>query len=362
MTKIDIIASSSAPCGLSPNVVLSGEIVAKEGYCLAVRALESNEKYNVLEGAEGILHTIVPGTTFVGALGGREALKGYRGHVPAAIAVGDVLSVLNMGGILGLCTADHPSLGEPVRVEVLGAVMVASTDDFGGNLTHACIQQSALPPLLHLPKSAPLITVCGTAMDTGKTRASAAIVTGLSKAGFKVAAAKLTGAALLRDIRDVELHGAITVASFADCGFVSSTGKKIVPHAKAVLAKLNEVNPDVIVVELGDGLIGPYGVDEFLLDRELTDLTCATVVAATDLAGAWAATRLFAERYRRGITAMTGPVTDNAVGADYIEGSLGIKAHNALKDAAGLTSVAKAALINKVARKQTPAATRQLVA
>ncbi|WP_243663938.1 hypothetical protein [Rhodothermus marinus] len=92
----------------------------------------------------------------------------------------------------------------------------------------------------------------------------------------------------------------------------------------------------MIVVELGDGFIGYYGVDELLLDKELQRFTRAHVVAATDLAGAWAADQLFRTRYHAQITVITGPVTDNAVGKRYIQHAMGIPALNARQDAEAL--------------------------
>lgn len=334
MLNVNLIASSAAGCKLSTDVALSDHIVAKEGFCVAVQALGTNPLYNKVEAADGAFHAIEEGVRFVGVLGSREALKGFRGHTPTAVAPGDTLHLLNMGGILGLCTAEHPELGHPIKVKVLGAVADPGTEN-GQPLS---IQSEALNPLLNLPQSAPIIAVCGTAMDTGKTVASAELVKGLTSAGFKVAAAKLTGAALLRDVRRMKDHGATAVGTFAECGLVSSTGRPIVPYAKAVLGRLNEAEPDLIVVELGDGFIGPYGVDQFLLDRELARHTAATVVTATDLAGAWAAVKLYSERYRRPITAFAGPVTDNAVGTDYIRKSLGVPAYNAKTDGDKLTA------------------------
>lgn len=351
---VDHIASSAAPCGLGHEILLADEIVSREGFCLAVRVLGRNKSYCNLEAADGSFHELEQGDTLVGTLGNREALRGFRGHTPASVAVGDVIHLLNMGGILGLCTAEHPTLGAPIPVEVLGAAIDPADPD----LAPANIQRNALTPLISLQTSAPLVTICGTAMDTGKTLASTAIVAGLTEAGFRVAAAKLTGAALLRDVRKMKDDGAVDVATFSECGFVSSIGKNVVPYAKAVLAKLNAGQPDVIVVELGDGVIGPYGVDGFLLDRELTGLTAATIVAASDLAGAWATSKLFSERYRRPITAMVGPVTDNAVGTDYILASYGIRAHNALTDPAGLTG----AVLGALADRLQPAGKKQLVA
>jgi len=331
-THIDIIGSSTSPCVIGHEVELTDDIVAEEGYCLAVRALEDKEVYNQLEDIHGRFNTIVTGTTFVGALGVREALKGYRGHIPESIKKGDKLCILNMGGILGECTSAHPSLGLPLHVEVLGGVR----SRVNGTSKAARVQDHALPPVASLRTSAPIIAISGTAMDTGKTRASAAVIRGLTEHGYRVAAAKLTGAALLRDLRAMENNGAIAVSSFSRAGVVTSAGKEIVPRAKAVISYLNDFNPDVIVVELGDGFIGHYGVDDFLLDSELGHFVCADVVAATDLAGAWAADHLFTNRYKRPIAVMVGPVTDNGVGSDYITSTLGVPAHNAIQDPHGL--------------------------
>ena len=41
----------------------------------------------------------------------------------AAIAAGDTIEVLNLGGVLGRCTAGNPDLGPPFTAEVLGAVL-----------------------------------------------------------------------------------------------------------------------------------------------------------------------------------------------------------------------------------------------
>jgi hypothetical protein len=44
------------------------------------------------------------------------------------------------------------------------------------------------------------------------------------------------------------------------------------------------------------------------------------------------------------VTVITGPATDNEVGREYIERVLHLPAHNALRDAAGLTGVVLNAL------------------
>ena len=336
----DYIASSAAGCGLAPSTKLSSYVVAEEGYCVAVRALEDKARYNQLEDADGAFHTIRAGDVLVGALGERRALKGYSGCVPRRIQAGDTLHVLNMGGIIGRCTSDHPDLGPALPVEVLGAVQVEES----GQWRHACIQDYAIAPAQTLTEAAPLVMVSGSSMDTGKTYAACQIIQALTERGLRVAAAKLTGAALLRDVRAMREHGATATATFTDAGIVASTGADMRAPAKGLIAHLSAGAPDALVLELGDGFVGYYGVDGLLRDRELQRFTAAHVVAATDLAGAWAAERFFREDFRAPITALTGPVTDNAVGREYIQHALGVPAVNAQQDAAALTDLVAATL------------------
>lgn len=326
----DHVASSTAPCRLPAGVRVSPYIVAEEGYVLAVRAMESKEVYNQIEGTDGQFRPVLEGDVIVGALGERQALKGFSGRVPRVIHPGDVLHVLNLGGILGLATCGHPELGEPLRVEVLGAVV---TEDAG---RHARIQDHAIEPQEFLSESAPLIVVSGTAMNTGKTCAAAAAVDSLTHKGLRVAAAKLTGASLARDVRLMQEKGAVATASFTDAGVVATTGRDMVPIAKGIIHHLNQASPDVIVLELGDGIIGPYGVDAILQDMELQRHTVAHVVAAADLAGAWAADQLFRTRYRSELAVVVGPATDTETGRRYLQNGLGIPGINACSDAGKL--------------------------
>jgi hypothetical protein len=337
---VDHVASSTAPCRLDHEVRVSPYVVAEEGYCLAVRALDDKDVYNQLEGADGVFRTIEKGQTLVGALGERQALKGYSGRIPRHIAPGDVLHVQNMGGILGRVATEHPDLGPALRVEVLGAVLT------GEPPRHARIQDTAVDPVEVLTESAPLVMVSGTAMNTGKTFAAAALVGQLTGRGLRVAAAKLTGAALQRDVRAMVAQGAVASASFLQAGAVATTGRDMVPIAKGIIAHLNRIAttedgtpPDALVLELGDGVIGPYGVDQILEDMELQRLTATHVLAAADLAGAWACDQLFRSRYRAEIGVVVGPATDTDVGKRYIRTSLGIPAVNARSEAEALAAL-----------------------
>ena len=330
---VDKIASSTAHCDIKSPVTLSSYVVAQHGYVVAVRALAEKDQYDEVECSDGAFRHIRKGDVLVGTLGGRQALKGYSGRVPRHIGPGDTLHVLNLGGLIGECTAAHPNLGPALPVEVLGAVMV----ERDGQWTHARIQEDALEMVHRLNSSVPLVAVSGTAMDTGKTEAACRVVEGLSEKGLRVGAAKLTGASLMRDVRRMREHGASAVATFTDAGIACTVEDAITPIAKGVIHHLNATETlDVIVAEMGDGFVGYYGVDDLMTDMELQSFIEAHVVAATDLAGAWAAEQTFHERYHTGITALTGPVTDNDVGRRYITQRLGITALNALQQSTAL--------------------------
>ena len=350
------VASSTAPCGLAPDLTLSPYVVAEEGYCVAVRALESKEVYNQIEGTDGVFRTITAGEVLVGALGERQALKGYSGRIPRMIRPGDTLHVLNMGGILGRCTSDHPDLGPALRVEVLGAVLSEEG-------RHARIQDHAIDSREHLAASVPLVMVSGTAMNTGKTLAAAELVAGLTKRGLRVAAAKLTGASLMRDVRAMADRGAVCTATFTDAGVVASTGRDMVPIAKGIVEHLSRCAPDCCVLELGDGIIGPYGVDGILQDMELQRFTAAHILAAADLAGAWAADQLFRKRYRTEISTVVGPATDTEVGRRYLENTLGMPGINARSEPERLVTLV-AGLVERFAAhgSRWPAVGTRLVA
>ncbi|MDG5767046.1 hypothetical protein QA596_06175 [Balneolales bacterium ANBcel1] len=328
----DIIASSSASVKLGHRVNIAPNIVAEEGYLVAVRTLDVKDKYNTIETSEGVIIPYGKDQIVVGALGERQALRGYSGIIPRSVKKGDILHILNMGGIIGSCQSPHPDHGPAMRVEVLGAVMIPDDEDGGDLQKHACIQDYAIDWEYNLTESAPLIAVTGTCMHVGKTMAATMIVRQLSARGYKVAAAKLTGASLMRDTREMKENGAIASAHFGMAGLVSTTGKNILPMAKGLIKHLNSVNPDVIVLEFGDGIIGAYGVDSLLMDKEIMQFTRTHVVAAQDFMGCWSADHFFRKRYTSSISIITGPVTDNLVGIQFIQNTLGIRAVNAVAD------------------------------
>jgi len=347
--KLDRIASSTRNARLTPEVFVGAEVIAEEGYILAVRIKDDKSSYNTVEDPSGRMIPLRAGDVLAGTLGSRRALKGYAGVVPETIAPGDTINVLNMGGVLGRCTSSHPDHGAPFSAEVLGAVLVfPALGDRVGRPAH--IRNGAILPAEVLTSRVPVIYIAGTCMNAGKTAAAIELTRGLTRAGRRVAAAKLTGVALMRDTLAMMDAGAVAAATFNDAGAASTHAGMTVPVARGVFNHLAAAGPDVIVAELGDGILGDYGVQDILRDPGLMGLACAIVMAAPDPVGCWGSVTLMKEVFGLRVDVITGPATDNEVGRDYVRGALGLPAFNAFKDPRGLLDAVGRSLDACVAR------------
>jgi hypothetical protein len=346
--EADKIGSVVSGLGLQRTLaVMEQRREARAGDAVAVRTLTDSATYNQLELPSGRLAKINPGDVLVGALGSRRALKGFVGDVPETVGAGDRLHLLNMGGVLGRCTGHHSSLSDAIEVEVIGFVC-------GEGQTVRNIADVALPTRASLPKNcAPLVVVAGACMNSGKTFAATEIVRQATRAGLRVAAGKLSGVACLRDTLNMADHGAVATASFLDCGLPSTVGiGDLAPIAKAVVGRLDECAPDLIVIELGDGILGGYSVESIFTDRELRESIAAVVFCASDYVGVWGGIELFRRRGIR-VDAVAGSVTDSRMGEEYIEREFGVPAGNAKRDGARLFSLIREKLSGADASAET---------
>ena len=326
---LDKIGSATKNAVVERDVYLTDEIIAKEGYVVAVRVLYDKAVYNLLENIHGRMMRVKPGDVVAGVLGQRRALRGYSGDVPAELHVGDRLNILNMGGVIGRCTSFAPDVGEPFETELVGAVL--HFPNLGERTSEpAHIGLNAIPDLGFTEVPAPVIAVVGTCMNAGKTAAACEIIHGLVRNGFRVAAAKVTGVALERDMLNMRDHGAYEALSFNDAGLASTGPGTSLAAAKRIVSRLGRSQPQVIVLEFGDGLLGEYGIHSILADQDFRSWIRAVVLCANDPVGASGAVSLLKERYELSTSVVTGPVTDNEVGVGYARTALGVPAANAL--------------------------------
>ena len=345
---LDKIGSVTLNCQLAREVRVRDEIDATEGSVVAVRVLTSKSTYNQLELPSGRMSKVKPGDVVATALGHRKGLFGYSGHLPEAVSPGDRLHILNIGGVLGVCDSINPDLGEPFACEVLGQVL--HFPYLGERIgVPAHITQGALTTDDPLDlNDVPVVVVVGSSMSAGKTGAACAMVQAFVHGGLRVAAGKATGVSLRRDILAVGDAGASPTLIFTDFGVVTTTADSAPRVARAMLSRLASDRPDLIVLELGDGLLGLYGVAGILDDPALRGAFRAVVLAASDPVAAWGGVELLRHRHSLETTVVTGPATDNTAGTKLVEAQTGILARNArstpnllakvVVDAVGLTA------------------------
>jgi hypothetical protein len=175
--------------------------------------------------------------------------------------------------------------------------------------------------------------------------------------GLVVDAFKATGVALRRDILAMEDAGARHTGIFTDLGIVATTNANAPAITRNLLAMLVQKRPDVIVFELGDGLLGAYGVEAILHDPDIRKVLSAVVLCANDPVAAWGGVKLLRDRFAIEPCVVTGPATDNDAGVRIIREQMNVAAFNAITngaaladhiiDAVGLTAAAPAQAIGE---------------
>src|ERR1700692_2532087 len=120
---VDKIASVTQACALSHELRITADIACEEGVVVVVEVLTNKSTYNTLELTSGRMAKVSRGDIVVGALGHRKALFGYSGHIPDTLKPGDVIQMLNIGGVLGICDSATPDKGKPFDCKVLGTVL-----------------------------------------------------------------------------------------------------------------------------------------------------------------------------------------------------------------------------------------------
>ncbi len=331
MTKIFIDKISSVTKNLDlkhnehiiddPNTNLSCEM----GTVLAAEILDDKTIYNEMELPSGRMSKLKKGDIVAVALGQRRALKGFVGDLPKSLKAGDIIHLLNFGGVAGECTsANTKEVGDPMRIRILGGITRK-----GKQLN---IKQKMLfKPTSTMKSDIPLIIVTGTSMDSGKTTVATEIIKTLTHMGMKLAGTKLTGVGALRDLYKMQDYGVYNAVSFVDAGITSTANiddAAMVEMTKGAIEYLSKDKPDAIIVEFGDGLMGHYGVDAILKTPEIQKNVRLHIGCAGDPIGAIGLARGCAA-IGVPIDVISGPVTDNEVGQGIIKNELDVIVYNA---------------------------------
>jgi hypothetical protein len=225
-----------------------------------------------VELSTGRMIDIMRGDRVVGALGRRAATLECVGDYES---IGDdlVMDLMTPGGLLGKITSQSSYLGALPSLRYLGHVTVqgekASLSNFVGRLP------------AH-PLKIPVVLIVGTSMSAGKTATARLIIRLLKEAGWKVAAAKLTGAARYRDILSMHDAGADHIMDFVDVGLPSSIcpQEEYSAALEQMIARVGTLNVDILVAEAGASPLEPYNGATAI--RLLGDQVRLTALAASD--------------------------------------------------------------------------------
>ena len=333
---VDKLASVTQACGLSHEVRICADIPAEEGVVVIVEVLTNKTTYNTLELTSGRMAKVGKGDVVAGALGHRRALFGYSGHVPERLEPGDVIQLLNIGGVLGVCDSINPEKGRPFDCRVLGVAL--NFPYLGERIgVPARVGRKPLDAAATLDvRAVPVVAFAGTCMEAGKTAAACAVIGRMRHRGLTVDAFKATGVSLRRDILAMEDAGARRCAIFTDLGVVTTTRANGPALTRTMLSELAAGKPDALVFELGDGILGTYGVDAILECPDIRAVLSAVILSANDPVAAWGGVKLLRERFLVEPCVVTGPATDNQVGIEIIAGQMGVPAINALSHGAAL--------------------------
>ncbi|MDQ3303296.1 MAG: DUF1611 domain-containing protein [Actinomycetota bacterium] len=279
-----------------------------------------------LETQDGRTMNIFPGDRVLVAFGHRYAPDQYEGYVPnEPVEECDLLSV---GGVVGEVASRHDSMAAPTRLRVMGAVC----DGDGRPLN---TRSFGLPSVLRSAtdgvrkSSAEVILVIGSSMNSGKTTTVGTIARALSRAGFEVAAGKMTGTAAGKDGRFFESCGARPVVDFTAAGYPSTYmlgREELLSLYHSILSRLHASNPDYIIVEIADGVF--QRETRMMIESEaVLDTVDHLVFAAPDSLSTESGVR-FARERGLPLRATTGAITQSDLAVREAEEATGVPCLN----------------------------------
>jgi hypothetical protein len=233
-------------------------------------------------------HAVKAGTVLLGVLAHRDSTTHASGGLPAAgipISAGTRLAWLGgQSGLLGIETWSPPT------DSATGAQASAVVEALGlltGPAGPVNIAQLARSPAAE-HATAPVLVVCGTAAEVGKTTLACRLIDHLvHRAGLRVVAIKPTGSGGITDSLAHRNAGAVATADLVDCGLPSSytDPQRFAAQIDRCLRYAQEHHPDLVICELGGDLIWGNN-DTFLRQPGLRERVTGVLCIAGDATAA----------------------------------------------------------------------------
>lgn len=183
------------------------------------------------------------------AYGHRYAADQFLAHVPGNLGRCHLVAA---GGVAGTVTQVHALIDAPTGIEPLGLLCDA---DGVVNLLGAAPYQNV--PVAEAPVSRPeVIAMLGTSMNSGKSTVMSCLVNGLTNAGYRVGAGKVTGTGAGNDRMHYFDAGANEVIDFTDFGY-ATTFRLDYDAVRALTVNMVDVlsrGNDIVLIEIADGI------------------------------------------------------------------------------------------------------------
>jgi hypothetical protein len=232
---------------LSDAIMLKRDIsVPKPGDVVLARVKKIGQ-HKRLELAGGRRAHLFKGDEIVVCYGNRYATNQFEAEVPDSLRACHLVAA---GGIASRMLSRHDGMKNPTSIIPIG--LLADKEATTLNLSRYALQKR--PAATASPA---VIAVAGSSMDAGKTTTVASLIRGISTAGLRVGAAKITGTGAGGDRWMMKDAGAHRVLDFTDAGFSSTYRLPLesMMHIMDVLInELKHAGAEVIVLEIADGL------------------------------------------------------------------------------------------------------------
>lgn len=267
---------------------------------LVVARVVSLGQHPKLECPMGRRAQLYKGDLIVVSYGDRYAPDQFEAVVPDDLGPCDLVA---SGGVAARVISRHAKIRPATEIAPLGLIACRSGESLN-------LASFALPSRDLTEKRPSVIAVAGTSMNAGKTTTAAGLIHGIARAGLRVAAAKVTGTGSGNDYWSMLDAGAERVLDFTDMGHASTAGlaqEEVERTAISLIAHAAEERPDVIVLELADGLLQAETAGLLSSDRFRASID-GLLFAAADAMGAFAGRQWLVDRGHR-VIGVSGLVT-----------------------------------------------------
>lgn len=286
---------------------------------LILARVQTIGRHKELETHDGRKMALFAGDVFVAVLGHRYATDQFEGFARCEGPTGHVFGI---GGVSGQVIAMNNRMTEPTVIEWLGRL--AGPD---GEPLHMSQYTLPMPKARH--RRPTTILSLGASMNAGKTTTAAQMIQSLTRAGHRVAAAKITGTACRKDPNLLYDAGAVEVLDFTHAGWPSTAGcsldelKSVAAHLRAVLAARK---PDFAVIEIADGII-QRETAMLLADDEFRSSIDAVTFAGPDALSCDSGVRRL-QGLGYNVVATAGPVANSRLGQNEVEEACGVRCYD----------------------------------